>query len=61
MTLNYRGYWYDVASGQFTAAGGAGVGATEEAEEAVTTWLNWEGMWGDEEYELLVDGQYCFL
>ncbi|KAJ6108490.1 hypothetical protein N7523_009813 [Penicillium sp. IBT 18751x] len=63
MTLNYRGYLYDVDSSTFTATSGAGTGATEEAGETAD-WLNWLGYWGDEEYPdgLLDDvetGQYC--
>ncbi|KAJ5725015.1 uncharacterized protein N7483_006372 [Penicillium malachiteum] len=63
MTLNYRGYWYDVDSEEFTVAGGVGTGATEEDDETAD-WLSWLGYWGDEEYPdgLLDDletGQYC--
>ncbi|KAJ5560337.1 hypothetical protein N7513_002736 [Penicillium frequentans] len=63
MTLNYRGYLYDVDADTFSVASGAGTGATEEADESAD-WLNWLGRWGDEEYPdgLLDDietGQYC--
>ncbi|CAN8098306.1 unnamed protein product [Discula destructiva] len=60
MTQNYRGYWYDNASGTFSAAGGASVGGTQQAGET-TTWLEWEGHWGDEQYADGVDGQYCLF
>ena len=63
MTLNYRGYLYDVDSSTFTVASGAGTGATEEANETAD-WLNWLGAWGDEEYpdgflDDVETGQYC--
>lgn len=58
MTLNYRGYWYDVDTEEFSIAGGASTGATEENEETAS-WLSWEGYWGDEQYEDSVSGQYC--
>ncbi|KAJ5698762.1 hypothetical protein N7462_000767 [Penicillium macrosclerotiorum] len=63
MTLNYRGYTYDVDADDFVVASGAGTGATEEADET-SDWLNWLGHWGDEQYPsgLLDDietGQYC--
>lgn len=60
MTQNYRGYWYDSSSGVFTSAGGAGVGATEEAGES-TSWLSWLGQWGDEQYQSSYSGQYCIF
>jgi hypothetical protein len=65
MTLNYRGYWYDVSTGTFTVSSGAGTGATEEEGESAD-WLNWLGTWGDEQYPdgLLDDietGQYCIV
>lgn len=63
MTLNYRGYWYDVATGAFSIASGAGTGATEEADETAD-WLGWQGCWGDEQYpdslgDDIETGQYC--
>lgn len=63
MTLNYRGYWYDVDTTEFSVASGAGTGASEEAGETAT-WLSWEGYWGDEQYpdsflDDLETGQWC--
>ena len=58
MTQNYRGYWYDVSSGEFSIAGGVSTGGTEEDEETAT-WLQWEGYWGDEQYPEGSDDQYC--
>lgn len=63
MTLNYRGYWYDVDTAEFRVASGAGTGASEEADETAT-WLSWEGQWGDEQYpddflDDLKTGQWC--
>ncbi|KAL1851688.1 hypothetical protein VTK73DRAFT_9379 [Phialemonium thermophilum] len=57
MTLNYRGYWYDVASNTFSAASGL-------EGEGGASWLSWGGMWGDQKYpdDFLHDiqtGQYC--
>lgn len=60
MTQNYRGYWYDTASGLFSVAGGSSTGGTEEATEDAT-WLSWEGYWGDEQYATGTDGQYCLF
>lgn len=60
MTQNSRGYWYNISSGEFSVAGGASAGGTEEDGEAAT-WLLWEGYWGDEEYSLGQDGQYCIF
>lgn len=63
MTLNYRGYWYDMDTEEFSVAGGVGTGGTEEDSETAD-WLKWLGAWGDEQYPdgLLDDietGQYC--
>lgn len=63
MTLNYRGYWYDVGNAEFSVASGAGTGASEEGDETAT-WLSWEGQWGDEQYpddflDDLKTGQWC--
>ncbi|KAI4522055.1 hypothetical protein K525DRAFT_223654 [Schizophyllum commune Loenen D] len=44
VALNYRGYWYN--AGTYTAAGGAGTGGAEQANEGVD-WLYWGGHWGD--------------
>lgn len=60
MTQNYRGYWYDSTSGAFSAAGGASTGGTEQATETAS-WLSWEGRWGDEQYAIGKDGQYCLF
>ena len=58
-TQNYRGYWYDVSSGEFTIAGGAGAGATDENGEPAS-WLSFEGAWGDAQYpDAISDDQYC--
>ncbi|KUI73510.1 Putative vacuolar protein sorting-associated protein TDA6 [Cytospora mali] len=62
MTQNYRGYWYDVSSGEFSIAGGASTRGTEEDDETATaTWLLWEGHWGDEQYPVGQDAQYCLF
>jgi hypothetical protein len=58
ITQNYRGYWYDIATAEFSIASGASTGATEENEETAD-WLSWEGYWGDEQYADSVAGQYC--
>ncbi|OBZ79234.1 putative vacuolar protein sorting-associated protein TDA6 [Grifola frondosa] len=56
--LNFRGFWFDNSTGTFSIAGGADIGGTEEGSEGVG-WLNFEGMWGDEQYPILEHGQYC--
>ncbi|OCH85733.1 hypothetical protein OBBRIDRAFT_739396 [Obba rivulosa] len=60
VTANFRGYWFDNTTQTFHGAGGAGVGATEQANEGVG-WLMFEGMWGDQQYPLLVNDQYCIF
>lgn len=60
MTQNYRGYWYDASSGLFSIAGGVATGGAEEDAETAD-WLSWEGSWGDEQYKVGQDGQYCLL
>ncbi|CAK7226574.1 Vacuolar protein sorting-associated protein 62 [Sporothrix curviconia] len=64
MAQNYRGYWYDTASGTFSEAGGNDVGATEEDSTTTVegaTWLQWGGAWGDEQYPESRSGQYCLF
>ena len=63
MTLNYRGYWYDSSTSEFSATSGAGTGGSEEGDETAS-WLNWLGAWGDEKYpdgflDDIKTGQYC--
>lgn len=60
MIQNYRGYWYDVSSGEFSSAGGVSTGGAEEDNETAT-WLSWEGHWGDEQYPIGKDAQYCLF
>lgn len=61
MTKNFRGFWFDTASNTFTAAVGAGVGASVQAVEGLS-WLSFSGRWGDQEYPLFIkNGQYCIL
>lgn len=58
VTLNFRGYWFDNSTQTFSVASGAGAGASVEAGEGVG-WLNFGGHWGDQQYPLLKEGQYC--
>ncbi|GJE85188.1 Vps62-like protein [Phanerochaete sordida] len=58
VTLNFRGYWFDNSTQTFTVASGAGTGGSVEAGEGVG-WLNFAGRWGDEQYDLFHEGQYC--
>lgn len=58
VTKNFRGYWFDTSSSTFSVASGADVGTAVEAGEGVG-WLNFQGKWGDKQYELFHDGQYC--
>ncbi len=60
MSQNYRGYWYDVSTGEFSAAGGTSTGGTEEGDESAS-WLQWQGPWGDEQYTGSNHGQYCIF
>lgn len=58
VTLNYRGYWFDNSTQTFAVANGADVGGEVEASEGVG-WLDFAGHWGDQQYDLFVEGQYC--
>ena len=58
ITKNFRGYWFDNSTQTFSVASGAGVGDSVEAVEGVG-WLNFQGHWGDQQYPLLKEGQYC--
>ena len=58
--LNFRAFWFDTATGAFSVAGGAGVGAQEITAEGAG-WLSFAGMWGDEQYPVLEHGQYCLV
>ena len=55
---NFRGYWFDNTTQTFTMASGAGVGGSVMSGEGVG-WLNFTGHWGDQQYFLFVEGQYC--
>ncbi|KIP03082.1 hypothetical protein PHLGIDRAFT_49098, partial [Phlebiopsis gigantea 11061_1 CR5-6] len=58
VATNFRGYWFDNSTQTFSVASGAGVGASVEVGEDVG-WLNFAGHWGDQQYDLLYEGQYC--
>ncbi|TCD60941.1 Vacuolar protein sorting-associated protein 62 [Steccherinum ochraceum] len=60
VTLNYRGYWLDNDTTTFTMADGTTAGLLEEftSGEGVG-WLNFKGMWGDEQYPIGQHGQFC--
>jgi hypothetical protein len=60
ISQNFRGYWYDADSGEFTVASGASTGGTEEDTET-TSWLLWEGHWGDEQYSTSDSRQFCIF
>lgn len=60
MTQNYRGYWYDVSSNEFSIAGGAGTGGSDEGSETAS-WLSFEGFWGDNQYPDSYSDQYCIF
>lgn len=60
VTQNYRGYYYNNATGVVTDAGAADIGGTEQAAETVD-WLYWGGMWGDEQYPTSDKRQNCAL
>ncbi|KAK0241397.1 hypothetical protein EDD85DRAFT_763209 [Armillaria nabsnona] len=60
VTKNYRGFWYDVSSGDFSSAGGVDVGGSEQGSEGVS-WLDWLGLWGDEQYPDSDSRQYCLF
>ncbi|THH33205.1 hypothetical protein EUX98_g1011 [Antrodiella citrinella] len=60
VTLNFRGYWFDNATQAFSIAGGRNVGALEESfDDEGTGWLDFQGMWGDEQYPVGEHGQFC--
>ncbi|THH00127.1 hypothetical protein EW026_g2352 [Hermanssonia centrifuga] len=58
VTQNFRGFWFDNSTQTFSLASGANVGGTEEIGEGVG-WLEFEGMWGDQQLPLFKDGQLC--
>ena len=58
VTKNFRGYWFDNSTSTFSVASGAGAGASVEAGEDVG-WLQFQGHWGDQQYDLFHEGQYC--
>ena len=58
VTRNFRGYWFDTASQKFSVASGANIGGQVEGGEGIG-WLQFPGRWGDQEYALFHDGQYC--
>lgn len=58
VTLNFRGYWFDNSTQTFAVANGVDVGGEVEASEGVG-WLDFAGHWGDQQYDLFVEGQYC--
>lgn len=58
VTKNFRGYWFDNSTQTFSVASGADAGGAAEAGEGVG-WLQFPGKWGDQEYSLFHDGQYC--
>jgi hypothetical protein len=60
MSQNFRGYWYNNATGEFSIASGASTGADEEANETAS-WLSWLGSWGDQQYPNSHSGQYCIF
>ncbi|KAF7795637.1 hypothetical protein EIP86_006802 [Pleurotus ostreatoroseus] len=58
VTKNYRGYWYDLQEKAFVAAGGT-TSAEEDEMTRDVRWLDFQGRWGDKEYEWFKKGQYC--
>lgn len=60
VTQNYRGFWYDVVSQEFTSSGGAGQGGSLQEDEG-TDWLKFLGRWGDAQWPITRPGQLCVL
>jgi hypothetical protein len=58
VTKNFRGFWYDPSTGGLSLAPGAGSGGTVQYSEG-TSWLNFGGGWGDEQWPTNKFGQYC--
>ena len=58
VTKNYRGYWYDLREKAFVTAGGTTSAEDDEMTRDVR-WLDFQGRWGDKEYEWFKNGQYC--
>lgn len=59
VTKNYRGYYYDVSTGNFSLATGAGSGGKLQHSEG-SSWLEFEGFWGDQVWQDWRYGQYHF-
>ena len=51
ITQNYRGFWYTPSTGEIDGAG--------SQPEDGTSWLNFGGMWGDQQWPTNEFGQYC--
>lgn len=60
VALNFRGYWFDNATRTFNLARGVDAGGKEEMREG-TGWLEFEGMWGDQQYPVPEHGQFCVM
>lgn len=60
VSLNFRGYWFDNSTQTFSLARGANIGGKEEVVEG-TGWLEFEGMWGDQQYPVPEHGQFCVM
>lgn len=58
VTKNFRGFWFDNDTQTFSLASGAGQGAADQVSEGAG-WLQFQGRWGDKQYNLFHDGQYC--
>ncbi|KAH8819148.1 hypothetical protein F5884DRAFT_4217 [Xylogone sp. PMI_703] len=58
VTLNYRGFTFDTATSTFTSASGVDIGGSEQGPEG-TSWLNWLGIWGDQQYPDSDSRQNC--
>jgi len=59
VTKNFRAFYYDTSTGNFSLATGAGSGGKLQPSEG-SGWLDFTGGWGDQQWQDWRFGQYHF-